>query len=108
MKAIEAKIILINIFGLASIQFSRDMRLVPDLSFINNGTIYLDELDVAARQLIVKTYSNERQRIPVLQVNVIAGQDQNEANIKFSWNVTVQNNRTLDIQVYFATPNMIS
>jgi len=53
------------------------MKVVPDLSYINNGTIYLDELELTARQLSVKTYSNkaERQRIPVLQVNVIAGQD---------------------------------
>jgi hypothetical protein len=39
---------------------------------------------------------------------VLPGQEQDLANVKFTWNVTMQNNRTMDVRLYFETPGLIS
>ena len=90
-KLLEAKFIDIDSFGKASVSFSRDIKLVPDLKFINNGTIYLDEvefLDYMPRRLNVSNenwYDREdkedKDRVPILQVKVIPGKDQDIENI---------------------------
>lgn len=100
----EAKFLSIDSFGKAKVSFSRDIMIVPDLTYINNGTIYFDDvefLDLIPRRLssINAEWNSKvkKERIPVLQVNVIPGKQQDVENIQFDWNVTVERNRTMDI-----------
>jgi len=55
---------------------------VPDLSLLNNGTIYLDQVELTTRRLA------DEQRVPIIQVNVIPGLESNPADLQFTWNVT--------------------
>lgn len=55
---------------------------MPNLTMINNGTIYLDDLDtkrdLRSLAMTTKKYEDDEDRkIPVLQVEVIPGQESN-------------------------------
>jgi len=105
---LKTKIDSIDHFGRLHVKFSRNIQFVPNLDYLNNGTIYLDELQLETRQLDALSNDTARERIPVLQVDVLPGQEQDLANVKFTWNVTMQNNRTMDVRLYFETPGLIS
>jgi hypothetical protein len=44
----------------------------------------------------------------VLQVKVIPGIESNSSDLEFIWNVTQQNPKTMDVQLYFYTPLKVS
>ena len=76
--------------GKVEIGFNSDVFAVPDLQMINNGTIYLDDLQVKTRELAVTTTKKARTRVPVLSVEVIPGLESNATELTFRWNVTMQ------------------
>jgi len=90
--------------GKAIIGFNRDLKIVPNLSMINNGTIYFDQVDYSRRLQA----DNSTDRIPILQVNVIPGIESDGGNLNYTWNVTQQGTREIKIQLYFSSPSMIS
>ena len=47
-------------------------------------------------------------RIPVLEVNVIPGLESNATDLQFIWNVTQEDQNSMDIQIYFQTPLNVS
>jgi len=75
---------------------------------INNGTIYLDDLQVKSRELAVTTAKRARIRVPVLSVEVIPGLESNATELSFRWNVTMQQARIMNIQLYFDNPMIVS
>ena len=76
---------------------------------INNGTIFLDQVNVH-RDLKSKInpVKLDRVRIPVLEVNVIPGNESNVTELQFVWNVTQEDAKTLEVQIYFMTPMKVS
>jgi hypothetical protein len=57
--------------GKILIGFSSDVKIVPNLQMINNGTIYLEDF---GRELAVSTVINGKKKsLPVLQVEVLPG-----------------------------------
>lgn len=54
-------------YGKIAIGFTLDIFKVPDLKMLNNGTIYLSDLERAGRNL-------NAHLVPVLQLEVIPGQ----------------------------------
>lgn len=76
--------------GKVEIGFNSDVFAVPNLQMINNGTIYLDDLQVKTRELAVTTTKKARTRVPVLSVEVIPGLESNATELTFRWNVTMQ------------------
>ena len=95
--------------GKVMIGFSSDIRKVPDLQMINNGTIFLDQL-MPHRNLRGKINPRnlERVRIPVLEVNVFPGLESNVSDLQFIWNVTQEDAKSMEVQLYFMTPLKIS
>jgi len=76
---------------------------------INNGTIYLDDLQLKSRELAVTTSSKKNKiKVPVLSVEVIPGLESNATALSFVWNVTTQESRQMDIQMYFDNPLVVS
>jgi len=82
---------------------------------INNGTIYLDDVKINNRELAVDrmlgvktTFNNKKKRIPVLSVEVVPGIESNAADLKFVWNVTTQETKSLNVQLYFENPYKVS
>jgi len=69
--------------GKAIVGFNRDLKVVPNLTMINNGTIYLDQVDYSRR-----LQADNTDRIPILQVNVIPGIESDGTNLNYSWNIT--------------------
>jgi hypothetical protein len=54
----------------------------------NNGTIFLDQLDLTRdlqSEIDPKNINNER--IPILEVNIIPGIESNATDLQFIWNV---------------------
>jgi hypothetical protein len=89
--------------GKIIIGFKSDVYVVPNLQMINNGTIYIDDLELkrelAAKRVLDVSTTNIRKRksIPVLKVEVLPGLDSNPADLNFSWNVTTQEAQSLQI-----------
>ena len=78
--------------GKVVIGFDSEIYVVPSMTMINNGTIYLDELDIkhpffSNRKLLAK---KEKERIPVLTVDVIPGLLSNATALGFKWNATTE------------------
>jgi hypothetical protein len=47
-------------------------------------------------------------RIPVLEVNVIPGLDSDANNLRFNWNVTKEDEKSMIIQLFFQNPLNVS
>jgi len=79
---------------------------------INNGTIYLDDLQGYAnnqRDLGVSTVKNSKRKSkPILQVEVIPGLESKAEDLSFRWNVTEESPKTLHVQLYFDYPLNVS
>ena len=76
----------VKVDGKILIGFSSDVRIVPNLQMINNGTIYLDDF---GRELAVSTAKNvKKKNFPVLQVEVLPGLESKAEDLSFRWNVT--------------------
>ena len=70
---VEAKIVSIDNYGKAQIEFNRDIDVVPSLELINNGTIYSDEVgSVYNRRSMAKTFAKQRVKVPILDARIIA------------------------------------
>lgn len=61
---------------------------------INNGTVFNDQFD---GRILDATKYNERETVPSLEVEVIAGAYSNATQLSFRWNVTYENEGKLDI-----------
>jgi hypothetical protein len=72
--------------GKVIVGFNNDIKTVPNLTMINNGTIYADQLGFG--RMLLKKEINNRPRIPVLKIEVIPGPDSNVTELSFKWNVT--------------------
>ncbi len=64
--------------GKILIEFQSEVNIVPNLEIINNGTIYLEDLqgyNNSRRKLGISTVNNnaKKKKKPVLQVEVIPG-----------------------------------
>ena len=92
------------------IGFQSDVYVVPNLQMINNGTIYLEDLKPrGARELGVSTTNNQSKKSkPVLQVEVLPSIDSSPADLQFVWNVTQEDSRSLNVQLYFEDPLKVS
>jgi hypothetical protein len=76
----------VKVDGKILIGFSSDVKIVPNLQMINNGTIYLEDLH---RELGVTTVINGKKKsLPVLQVEVLPGLESKADDLSFRWNVT--------------------
>ena len=75
---------------------------------INNGTIFLDELDMYYDHRILRSHDENRDRIPVLTVEVLPGYESRAEDLTFRWNVTAEDKRTMYIQLYFDKPLAVS
>ena len=79
---------------------------------INNGTIYLDDLQGSTtnqRDLGVSTVKNSKMKSkPILQVEVIPGLESKAEDLSFRWNVTEESTKTLRVQLYFDYPLNVS
>lgn len=82
-KRLECKFVEITNLGKAVVGFSHDIRIVANLTMINNGTIYLDQIGLGRALSIA-----EKQRVPILQVQMLPGPDSNSEDLTFTWNVT--------------------
>ena len=71
--------------GKIIVGFRSDVFVVPNLQMINNGTIFLSDLQGYGRELRLRPDD-----IPVLQVEVIPGIESNATELSFVWNVTKQ------------------
>ena len=83
----------IGVDGKFLIMFTEEVRILPNLTMINNGTTEVDGVEV-----------------PVLQLDIIPGKFSHE-NVKklgFTWNATEQTSHSLLISVYFDEPLYIS
>ena len=60
------------------ITFSQDIQVVTNLTMITNGTITVDE----------EVY-------PVLDIQIVPGEDSDRGMLGFTWRVVSQTNRTL-------------
>jgi hypothetical protein len=97
----------VKLDGKILIGFQSDINIVPNLEMINNGTIYLEDLQ--ARQLGIQTLKNAKKKSkPVLQVEVIPGSESKAEDLSFRWNVTSENAKTLELQLYFDYPLNVS
>ena len=57
---------------------------------------------------MAKTFAKERVKVPILEAEIIASADTDPRNLNFTWNVTKMNNKTMELQFYFETPELIS
>ena len=93
--------------------FQSDVYVVPNLQMINNGTIFLDDLETK-RELherglgVTTTVRKKKKAYPVLSVEVVPGLDSSAADLQFAWNVTQQEAQSLHVQLYFDTPMKVS
>jgi hypothetical protein len=102
--------------GLITVGFTSDIVVKPDLTMINNGTLYLSDLEflppplpplrsLQHRELPLK---NEK-KVPVLTVEVLPGSDEsNSTALSFVWNVTQETPKDMTIQLYFDEPLVVS
>jgi hypothetical protein len=68
----------LKVDGKILIEFQSEVNIVPNLEIINNGTIYLEDLqgyNNSRRKLGISTVNNnaKKKKKPVLQVEVIPG-----------------------------------
>ncbi len=98
--------------GKILIGFQSEVNIVPNLEMINNGTIYLEDLqgyNNSRRQLGISTvFKAKKKKKPVLQVEVIPGPDSKVQDLSFRWNVTGENAKTLELKLYFDYPLNVS
>ena len=91
--------------GLIKIGFTEMVYVVPDMRMVNNGTIYMSELQMLGdykRELAI--WSKEAEQKPVLQLDIIPGDGQDANMLNFTWNATTQEYQYIDVQVYFDNP----
>lgn len=91
--------------GLVKLGFTEMVYVVPDMRMVNNGTIYMSELQMLGdykRELGI--WSKEAEQQPVLQLDVIPGDGQDANMLNFTWNATTQEYQYIDIQIYFDNP----
>ena len=81
------------------IGFSSDVYKVPDLRMINNGTIYLSDMQKLGNTRLLGTtdWDSKADQFPVLSLSVIPGDGQNLKDLSFTWNITNQTSSQLDI-----------
>ena len=92
--------------GKILIGFSSDIVIVKSLQMINNGTIFLEDLH---RELAVTTAKNSAKKsLPVLQVEVLPGLESKAEDLAFRWNVTQEDTKQLEVQLYFDYPLNVS
>jgi hypothetical protein len=94
--------------GFIKIGFTEKVYIVPDMRMVNNGTIYMNELQMLGdykRELIWQREADQR---PCLELQIIPGEGQNPKLLNFTWNATVQDYEFIDIQVYFDNPEVVS
>jgi len=77
--------------GKAKIRFSSAINTVPNLTMINNGTVEVDG----------EVY-------PVLQIDVEPGMDSFIKDLRFEYNVTAQDEFSIDVQLYFKKAIFVS
>ena len=77
--------------GLMEISFSEDIQIVPNVTMITNGTVTVDE----------KVY-------PVLEIEIVPGEDSDEEMLGYTWRAVSQTNRTLVVQFEFENALFIS
>lgn len=94
--------------GQVVIGFTQDIQVVANLTMINNGTIFMDELDMYYDHRILRSHDENRDRIPVLTVEVLPGFESSAEDLTFRWNVTAEDKRTMYIQLYFDKPLVVS
>ena len=87
--------------GKVSVEFSSDNYKVPDLSMIKKSTLFLSDLVKVDGRLLAED-------LPVLSVEVIPGADSNATMLGFTWNVTAESTRNLDINLNFDHPEIVS
>ena len=66
--------------GVVVVSFSEDMRIVPDLTMITNGTVSVDGV-----------------RRPVFDVEIIPGVDSDPSQLSFGWSVVEMTSRSISI-----------
>ena len=87
----RAKLVKVFNDGRITIQFTKEVHTVPNLTIINNGTVMVN--------------GEEK---PVLHLEMIPGMSSNIEDLKFTWNATFQNNLELDVHLYFENPAYVS
>jgi len=79
---------LITDTGRVKIGFSNSVWIVPDMKMVNNGTIYLSDLNRLGNFKRELSYLKEAEQFPVLELEVIPGSGQNGKDLTFTWNAT--------------------
>ena len=77
--------------GTILISFSEDMRIIPDLRMITQGTV-----EVKGEQR------------PVFDVEVIPGRDSDPEKLSFEWNIVEMTLRTVELQLFFEEALQVS
>jgi hypothetical protein len=91
----------INQKGFLTVGFTSDIIVKPDLTIINNGTLYLSDLEdisympppinpaTLKRQLNRELPRKNEEKVPVLKVEVLPGSEEtNSTALSFTWTVT--------------------
>lgn len=102
----------VKVNGQILVGFQSQINIVPNLQMINNGTIYLDDIEGYrdnGRQLGISSIKDpNKKRLPVLAVEVIPGIQSKAEDLTFRWNVTQQDSKALRVQLYFDYPLNVS
>ena len=95
----------INNRGKVFIQFSSEVVVVGNLTSINNGTIFKDEVPIARklrrRDKInpkdLRQLATERPSVPVMELKMVPGLESNASLLTFIWNVTKEDSLSMEI-----------
>lgn len=84
----------VTALGEVVIGFESEIKVVPNMTMINNGTISIDHLDsIFSRRL----NSDETHTVPVISVEVIPSKQSNSSELTFLWNATAEDKYSLHI-----------
>lgn len=92
-------VISVSYTGRFVLGFTSEVFKVPNLRMINNGTIYLSDLQKMgnSRLLSELDWDRKAEQFPVLSFSIIPGDGQNAKDLGFTWNVTNQTSSQLDV-----------
>jgi hypothetical protein len=69
------------------LRFESDLQVVPDLKMLTDANILISNSHIR-RNLSGRRASISTLRVPALQLEVIPGNEENDLDLNFTWNVT--------------------